>query len=101
MTDTTSTINDITASLQALADDIQAERAHGDMLRRKLRQAHNDFELERLSNSVLRRKVNESRKAIVELQVKCTEELKKRDERIAELEAMLADGAWILSDIQR
>lgn len=30
-----------------------------------------------------------------------TEALRQRDERIAELEAMLADSAWIMRDIQR
>lgn len=75
-------IDEIIATLQTVASDMEAERAHGDMLRRKLRQADSDLVSARYSADL-------ARKRIVELQINCTEELRKRDERIAELKKQL------------
>ena len=104
MTDTTSTLNNITASITAMVDELENLKRKTQADAVNLRQTNSMLVSERFANGLIRDELEaerETREKLSEMVRKQSEAIQARDERIAELEAMLADGAWILSDIQR
>ena len=71
-------MNEVLASVQAMADELEATRARADMLQRKLRQEESHLVSERFSNGLVREQLDAS-----------TEMVRTQNERIAELEREL------------